>query len=258
MNHLPDRLTGEPWVRCPPRPRDQPHERVARLQQREEHGLVRLRAGMRLHIGEAAIEQPARPLDRQFLGDVDIFAAAVVATAGIAFGIFVGQHRALGFQHRPADDVLGGDQLDLVVLPAQLIRDGARNRGVAGCQVTGEKLRIPRSSRVRQRHHSKTPSKKTVAGLSCRLSRYPYPFTKSSARPAFPSHLCADRMSRRNGRFCPRELDAKAAKYSPIDEITNLHETSVKHLIQSELSGKSSFWLLPILESAPSFATRTS
>ena len=33
------------------------------------------------------------------LGDVDILAAAVVAAAGIALGIFVGQHRALRVQH---------------------------------------------------------------------------------------------------------------------------------------------------------------
>jgi hypothetical protein len=33
------------------------HEGVARLEQRQEHGLVRLRAGVRLHVGEAAAEQ---------------------------------------------------------------------------------------------------------------------------------------------------------------------------------------------------------
>ena len=40
-------------------------DRVARLQQGQEHRLVRLRAGMRLHVGERAGEQPLRPVDRQ-------------------------------------------------------------------------------------------------------------------------------------------------------------------------------------------------
>ena len=31
----------------------EPHERVARLHQRQEHGLVGLAAGIRLHVGEA-------------------------------------------------------------------------------------------------------------------------------------------------------------------------------------------------------------
>jgi hypothetical protein len=35
------------------------------LQQREEHRLVGLRAGMRLHVGERAAEQLLRALDRQ-------------------------------------------------------------------------------------------------------------------------------------------------------------------------------------------------
>ena len=60
----------------------QPHERVAGLQESEEYGLVRLRAGMGLHIGEAAIEKLASPLDRQGLGDVDILATAVVSATG--------------------------------------------------------------------------------------------------------------------------------------------------------------------------------
>ena len=90
------------------------HEGVARLQQRQEHRLVRLAAGIRLHVGEAAAEQLLGALDRQRLGDVDELAAAVIAPARIALGVFVGQHRALRLEHGAADDVLGGDQLDLV------------------------------------------------------------------------------------------------------------------------------------------------
>ncbi len=78
---------------------------------------------MRLHVGELAAEQFGDALDRQPLGDVDELAAAVIALARQAFGIFVGQHRALRFQHRARDDVLRGDELDLVALAAELEPD---------------------------------------------------------------------------------------------------------------------------------------
>ena len=64
-------------------------------------------------------EQLLGALDRQRLGDVDELAAAVVALARIALGVLVGHHRALRLEHRPRDDVLGGDQLDLVLLAAE-------------------------------------------------------------------------------------------------------------------------------------------
>ena len=57
----------------------EPHERVAGLHQRHEHFGIGGRAGMRLHIGEAAAEQLCHPLDRQPLGDIDELAAAVIA-----------------------------------------------------------------------------------------------------------------------------------------------------------------------------------
>ncbi len=41
------------------------HERVARLQQRQEHRLIGLRSGIGLNIGESAAEQRLGPLDRQ-------------------------------------------------------------------------------------------------------------------------------------------------------------------------------------------------
>src|SRR3712207_8549473 len=53
--------------------------------------LVGLCAGMRLHIGEAAVEQACGALRGEGLGLVHEFAAAVVAPAGIAFGVLVGR-----------------------------------------------------------------------------------------------------------------------------------------------------------------------
>ena len=99
------------------------HEGIAGLQQRQEHRLVHLAAGVGLHVGELRAEQFLGAIDRQCLHHVDPFAAAVIAIARIAFGIFVGQHRALRFQHRAADDVFRRDQLDLMALAAEFALD---------------------------------------------------------------------------------------------------------------------------------------
>jgi hypothetical protein len=47
---------------------------------------------MGLHIGEAAIEKPRGALDGERFDLVDISAAAVIAPARIAFGVFVGEN----------------------------------------------------------------------------------------------------------------------------------------------------------------------
>ena len=96
------------------------HKRIAGLHQGHEGALIGLAAGIGLHIREPAIEQPAGALDREVLGDIDELAAAVVAPAGIAFRVFVGEHRALRLEHRPRDDVFRRDEFDPVALPAEL------------------------------------------------------------------------------------------------------------------------------------------
>ena len=108
----------------------EPHEGVARLHQGQEHGLVGLRARVRLDVGEAAAEQFGRAPDGEVLGDVDELAAAVVALPRIAFRVFVGHHRALRFEHGAGHDVLGGDQLDLVALAAEFQLHRAGDLGI--------------------------------------------------------------------------------------------------------------------------------
>ena len=54
---------------------------VAGLQRGHIHGDVRLRAGMRLHVGVFGAEERFGAVDGQLLGDVHEFAAAVVALA---------------------------------------------------------------------------------------------------------------------------------------------------------------------------------
>jgi hypothetical protein len=74
-------------------------DRIARLHQRQVGGGVRLRARVRLHVGEVGAEQPLGAVDGELLDDVHVLAAAVVALARIPFGVLVGEHRALRLQH---------------------------------------------------------------------------------------------------------------------------------------------------------------
>ena len=115
---------------------------VARLAQREVDGAVGLRARVRLHVGEVGAEQLLRALDGELLGTVHEFAAAVVALVRVAFGVLVGEHRALHLQHARAGVVLGGDQLDVLFL-APFLGDGFGNLVVE----SGDSLHPVRTSR---------------------------------------------------------------------------------------------------------------
>ena len=90
-----------------------------------ERGGVGLRAGVRLDVGVFGAEQVLDPVDRQLLGDVDVFAAAVVAAARVALGVLVGQDGALGFHDGARGEVLGGDHFQGAALAAEfLVQDG--------------------------------------------------------------------------------------------------------------------------------------
>ena len=114
-------------------------DRVAGLQQRQHHRAIGLRARVRLDVGEAAAEQLLGALDGQGLDRVRRPAALVIAPPRIAFGIFVGQHRALRLEHRAADDIFRGDQLDLVLLALEFGADRVGDRRVGVAQPAGEK-----------------------------------------------------------------------------------------------------------------------
>ena len=101
---------------------------VAGLEQREVDRHVRLRARVRLHVGVLGAEQRLRAFDRERFHHVHVFAAAVIALARIAFGVFVRQDGAGGFEQRRAHEIFRGDQLEAVVLPVQLVADGVSPR----------------------------------------------------------------------------------------------------------------------------------
>ena len=93
---------------------------------------------MRLDIGIGEAEQLLRAVDRQRLDRVRRAAALVIALARIAFGIFVGEYRPLRFDHRAADDVLAGDQLDLLLLAQQLARHRIGDGAIGGGEAVAE------------------------------------------------------------------------------------------------------------------------
>jgi hypothetical protein len=89
-------------------------DRVAGLELREVDRHVRLRAGMRLDIDVIGAEKLLRAADGEVLDDVDELAAAVVAPAWIALGVFIGHHRSLRFEDGFADGVFRGDKLEVL------------------------------------------------------------------------------------------------------------------------------------------------
>ncbi|QTK78950.1 hypothetical protein AT6N2_C1164 [Agrobacterium tumefaciens] len=114
------------------------HKGVARLEQREKHGLVHLRTGVWLNVGEVDAEQLLCALDRELFSDVDELAAAVITFARITLGIFVGHDRTLRFKHGAGHDVFRGNQFDLVALATQFLLDRAENIRIGFGKRAGE------------------------------------------------------------------------------------------------------------------------
>ena len=105
-------------------------ERVARLQKRGVDGQIRLRAAVRLDVDGLAAEERLGALDRDALDLVDDLAAAVITLAGQTLGVFVGQNAPHAGDDGRGGDVLRGDQLEVALLAAQLLRGQLGDLGV--------------------------------------------------------------------------------------------------------------------------------
>jgi len=83
-----------------------------------------------------------------------MLAAAIIALAGIALGIFVGQNRALGLEHSPADDVFRRNELEMILLALDLGQDGIGDFGISRRQAVIKKSgdRRRRSIGIQNRH----------------------------------------------------------------------------------------------------------
>ena len=106
------------------------HVGVAGLEHRLEGREVRARAGVGLDVRVLGAEELAGALTGDLLGLVNAVAAAVVALAGIALGVLVGQARAHSHHDSRGDDVFGGDQLDVALLAVILLLNSGADFGV--------------------------------------------------------------------------------------------------------------------------------
>ena len=105
---------------------------IARLQQRHVRGRVGLRAGVRLHVRVLCAEKLFRAVAGEVLDHVGEFAPAVVALAGIALGVLVGEDSAGGLENGAADEVLRGDHLQAFVLADDFVANLFGNLRVGG------------------------------------------------------------------------------------------------------------------------------
>ena len=92
---------------------------------------VRLRSGVRLHVGVLGAEQLLGAVASEVLDDVGELAATVVALAGISLGVFIREDGARGFEHGFADEVLRGNQFEAFVLAASFVVDRSGDLRIA-------------------------------------------------------------------------------------------------------------------------------
>ena len=89
---------------------------ISGLAQRGVDSLVGTAAGVGLNVGGFGSEKLLDAFDGNGFDFINVDAAVVVTFAGIAFGVFVGENRALGGADGAAGKVFAGDQFDAVIL----------------------------------------------------------------------------------------------------------------------------------------------
>ena len=122
------------------------HEHVAGLAQREVDGHVRLAARVGLDVGVLGAEQLARAPAGDVLHDVHVLAAAVIALAGVALGVLVGEIAAHGLHDRRRGEVLAGYQLNVVALAPQLLLHDGIYLGIGKAKVCKIHCPVPQMS----------------------------------------------------------------------------------------------------------------
>ena len=102
-------------------------DRVARLQERLVDRDVRVGPAVGLHVRVIGTEERDEATTRQVLDFVDDLIAAVVAAAGVALGVLVGEDRTGRGEHGRRGEVLTGDQLDRRRLTLPLLGEQRRH-----------------------------------------------------------------------------------------------------------------------------------
>ncbi len=94
-------------------------DRIARFQDRKIGRHVGGAARVGLNVGVVRPEQGLGPFDGEFFRDIHLVAAAIVALAGIAFGVFIGHYRAHRVHDRGRAEILRRDQFQAIALPVR-------------------------------------------------------------------------------------------------------------------------------------------
>ena len=131
-------------------------------------------------------------VDGELLDLVHDLAAAVVALAGIALGVLVGERRAHRLDHRAAGEVLARDQLEAVLLAPQLAVDEARDLGIGVAQ---RRVVIADSSLllVDLGHSARVPAagERRSPATSCRISTPSSSLTNRAGSTSTLASLCS-------------------------------------------------------------------
>src|ERR1035437_8617245 len=86
---------------------------------------------MRLHVGTISAEDLFDAVNGQLLGDINKFAATVIALAWVAFSVFVGELRALRCHDGGRGIVFAGDELNVLFLARVFSLDGGKKLRVS-------------------------------------------------------------------------------------------------------------------------------
>ena len=113
------------------------HERVAGLHQGHEDGLVGLLPELGWTLAKRQPNNWQARLIARFSGCHEL-AAAVITPAGIAFGVLIGHHRALRFEHGARHDIFRGDEFDPIALTAEFEFDRAGDLRIGVGEACGE------------------------------------------------------------------------------------------------------------------------
>ncbi len=107
---------------------------VTRLSESVQHCGAGARTRVGLDVGIGGTKKLFRPLNGEVFGNIDKFAAAVVALSGIPLGVLVGQNAALGFEDGVGNKVLAGDHLEGATLAPQFFVKNVLDLGVNFCE----------------------------------------------------------------------------------------------------------------------------
>ena len=178
------------------------HDGVADVQQRKVDGQVGLCAGVRLDVGILRAEQLAGAVNGDLLDLIDVLAAAVITVAGVPFRVLVRQHAAHGRHDGGGNDVLAGDQLNVLALAAQLTLHSRAQLGVVALHkadgVDDVLVHTAFPPNVYAVHGGKRPYGDPCRGTFYRHPSFPPPSISLTASPWWTkrrrsAHLCASR-----------------------------------------------------------------